>query len=179
MTKENKTESKKESELDILTKKVDELTDSLKRKQAEFENYQKRMESMASDNAKFAAQNMLLKLFPVVDNFELSFHHMNNQEEFVNGIKIVHKQLLDILTDQGVEQVSLIGQEYDPSKAQALQIIEGEKDNVIVQELEKCYTLHDKVIRQGKVIVSKKAASSSDEQSQNTTKQNQTNNLED
>jgi len=148
-------------------KKVDykaeyeELRDLLQRTQADFVNYRRRNEESRTEFAKFATSDMISQIIPVMDNFALAAKHVPKELEgngWVIGIQAVEKQLEQILSANGVERVESLGQEFDPSKHEALSEthVEGKKDNEIVSEEMPGYLLNGKLIRPSKVIVNKK-----------------------
>lgn len=140
-----------------LQQKVDELTELVKRKQAEFENYQKRVEKLQDDLRVFASEKILLKLLPIYDNFALAMQHTENKDECIAGVRMIHTQLKDLLSHEGVTEIQLEDKEFDSRFAQAIQIVNdaSKPDGVVVKQLSPAYTFHDKVIQHGKVIVNK------------------------
>lgn len=137
---------------------IQDLTELLKRKQAEFENYQKRMEKQQTDQAKFASLQLIKKLLPIYDMLRISLDHTKDESEFVNGIKLIHQQFADVLKEEGVEKVDLVGKPFDAAHAQALQVVDEKDtdDNIIIREISPCYTAHGQVIQYAKVIVNRK-----------------------
>ncbi|MFT4313430.1 MAG: nucleotide exchange factor GrpE [Candidatus Woesearchaeota archaeon] len=141
-----------------LQNQIAELTDMLKRTQAEFANYQKRMESQNQEQAKFRSQMVLQKFIPIFDNFSLAMMHTENKDECIAGVQMIKQQFWDVLESEGVERPDLVGKPFDPSVAEAIQTTHDitKEDDVVVKEVVKAYTLHGKVIRHAKVVVNKK-----------------------
>jgi molecular chaperone GrpE len=137
---------------------IAELTDLLKRKQAEFMNYQTRMEAMQKEQAKYASLKVIEKLVPVLELFDMAVAHKDKKDDFIAGMEMVHKQLNDVLTSEGVVSESLLNKPFDPVRAQAMSVVE--RDDVaadtVVTEYQKCYRLGNRVLRHAKVVVSKK-----------------------
>ena len=100
MHKHNKHE-KERKELENLNNKIKELTDSLQRLQAEFENYKKRVEKEKQDSIKYASQGLIVKLLPIVDSFEIALKNHKDQNKFLEGMKLVFSQFYSILEKEG------------------------------------------------------------------------------
>src|SRR3989344_425102 len=84
---------------------VEELTDLLKRTQANFDNYRKQMQAFVEESRKMAAKDMVLKLLPVIDNFELALKSVDpdqGNKEFIQGMQLIHDQLMKTLEESSV-----------------------------------------------------------------------------
>jgi len=134
------------------TKLKEEYLDHLQRLQAEFQNYQKKIEQEKLEFIKYAKQDLILKLLGIIDNFERALSNKENKEEFSKGIELIFKQLKSTLEKEGVREIK--EDYFDFDKHEAIAIEEGE-ENRILGEFQKGYTLHDKVIRTSKVKVGK------------------------
>lgn len=150
-------------ELEELQKQVEMYKDLLLRKAAEFENFKRRSEQEAEAIIKFANEKLLLELLPVVDDFERSLQHSKESADFdalVKGIELIYQKLLKVLESHGVKSFETVGKEFDVNYHDALMQVhkEGVPPHTILQEVEKGYMFHDKVLRHAKVVVS--AASS-------------------
>jgi len=135
-----------------------ELQDRLLRKVAEFDNYKRRTEGEFSSLFKYAAENFIKKILPVVDDFERSLKHLAESEEnssVTDGIKLIYDKLLKILDDQGVKKIDSVGKPFDVHFHEALLQKKDEQQppHVVLDELETGYLYQDKVIRHSKVIV--------------------------
>lgn len=151
--KEAKTEvniEKKPSKKDL---KINELICLLQRLQADFENYKKRVEREACEYKKYASHELIVKLLPILDSFEHSLKNTENKEEFVNGVKLIYAQLVDVLEKDGLKKIEAVNQKLDPFKHEALMQEKSDKDGIVLEELQKGYMLCDKVIRHSKVKV--------------------------
>jgi molecular chaperone GrpE len=136
-------------------KKILELTDLLKRVQAEFSNYMKRTLEEKKYFIKNASKEMMIKLLPILDNFELALKNMSSNEELFVGINMIYSQLLDILFHEGLKVIET--QKFDPNFHEAVILEESNKDDgVILEELRKGYMLNEIVLRHSLVKVSKK-----------------------
>ena len=163
---EKKEKQKKLSEVeqlqnDLLKKQedIDSYIDQLKRLQAEFENYMKRSQKEKEDYSKYASHKVLLSLLNLQDDFDRAFELLQEETEnksLVLGFDMIHKQIKKILSEEGVALIESLDQKADPFKHEILGRVESEKEeDIIVEELQKGYTLHDRVLRASKVRVSK------------------------
>jgi len=137
------------------------LTNRLARLQADFDNYRKRTRKEMEDLIRFGSERVITNLLPVVDNFERALQAAGNNPDlsaFVTGVEMIYRQLMDILTKEGVAVIPTANQPFDPEKHHAVAQVETSEmeDNMIVEELQKGYTLHGKVIRPSMVRVAKK-----------------------
>ncbi|MDD8019521.1 MAG: nucleotide exchange factor GrpE [Bacteroidota bacterium] len=154
------------SETEILTEKIAEvekqsaqLKDQLLRKAAEFENYKRRMENDALNFAKFAGENIISQLLPVLDDLSRSLK--SGKEKFENdplykGLELIFSKFSKMLEAQGVKPMETVGKEFNVDFHDALMQVPRSDvaPHTIVEEVEKGYLLYDKVIRHAKVIVS-------------------------
>lgn len=157
--KQNESIKQEESKKEQTDKeKIEELTNLLKRVQADFENYKKRTEKEMKECVKQSSKFIILNLLPVVDHLELALTNTNNNDEFVKGIEMIYAQLISVLESEGIKKIESEGQKFDPFKHEALMQGEDQKvdDGVILEELQKGYLLNDEVIRPSKVKVNKK-----------------------
>ncbi|MGV8172502.1 MAG: nucleotide exchange factor GrpE, partial [Candidatus Woesearchaeota archaeon] len=139
---------------------ITELTDTLKRLQAEFENYKKRIEKENANNIKNANAGLIRELLPVMDSFELALKENNceNPEtiKYRKGLELIYSQLYSILEDHGLRIIDTKNQKFDPYKHEVLMVKESqEADDKILQEFQKGYFLNDTIIRHSKVMISK------------------------
>lgn len=135
-----------------------ELQDRLLRKVAEFDNYKRRTENEFSNLFKYAAENFIKKILPVVDDFERSLKHLAETEDnnsVTEGIKMIYDKLVKILDDQGVKKIESVGKPFDVHFHEALlqKKDESQPPHSVLDELETGYLYQDKVIRHAKVIV--------------------------
>ncbi len=144
------------TQLEKLQTDVSQLTDMLKRKQAEFENYQKRMEAQSNQLVAFSAQRILTKVIPVIDMFELALKHKENAVEFANGLEMIHSSFERLLADENVQTPSLVGEKFDSKFALAVgtKVVAGKPAGIVLEQMSNCYVLNDRVIKYANVIVS-------------------------
>lgn len=153
-----------EARLAALEAERDEYKDLLLRKAAEFENFRRQKEREMSALIKFADKNLIKQILPILDDLE---RIITNSEKFlanhpdaklyVDGVKLVHQKLLKILETRQVKRMETLGKKFDHNFHEALtQMPKADLEpDIIVEEFEAGYTMHDEVIRHAKVVVSK------------------------
>jgi molecular chaperone GrpE len=153
-------------ETDPRDKKIEELEkvvalqqDKFLRKAAEFENYKRRTENDQLNLIKYAAESLLIKLLPVLDDFERSLLYIDSAKDtqsIKEGIKLVYDKLLKVLEDQGVKKIDAVGKPFDVHYHEAMlqRKEENVKPHTVIEEIEKGYMYKDRVIRHTKVVVS-------------------------
>jgi molecular chaperone GrpE len=134
--------------------KMTELVQTLQRVQAEFENYKKRVERDKKKVLDYSKEEVIIRLLPILDSFELAMQNADNTE-FAKGIDLIFNDLMDTLQKEGLIRIEA-QESFDPELHEALMTEEGKEDNKIIEELQKGYKLKEKVIRPAKVKISKK-----------------------
>ena len=135
----------------------DEQIDTLKRLQAEFENYKKWNAREKSDFTKYAHADVIAQMLPVLDSFEIALKNTNDKDKFIEGMKIVYAQFYSMLESQGLKPIKATGERFDPYRHEVLMKEESDKpEETILEEFQKGYMLNDKVLRHSKVKVSGK-----------------------
>jgi molecular chaperone GrpE len=129
------------------------------RKAAEFENYKKRVDNESATIIRFANEDLIGEIIPVLDDFERflkSAKEQKNHEVLSRGVELVYQKLLKTLESQGLKAFETVGKEFDVQYHDALMQVhrEGVPPHIILEEVEKGYLLNDKVIRHAKVVVS-------------------------
>lgn len=137
--------------------KLAELTALLKKVQADFENYKKRVEKEKTEFTQFASQELIKKLLPLFDSFQLALDTTNNPEDFKKGIELIYSQFWQILESEGLKPIDALNKPFDPFLHEALMQEKSDKpENTVLQELQKGYMFKDNVIRPVKVKIAKK-----------------------
>lgn len=136
----------------------DDYLDQLQRTRAEFANFQKRSRAQADLDRQYAVGDLARELLPVLDNFEraLDAARKAGSGGIVEGLELVHRQLLSALAKHGVEPIAALGQPFDPNQHDALlqQPDAGQPEGTVVAELSRGYRLRDRVLRPSQVAVS-------------------------
>lgn len=144
---------------------ADEYLEGWKRCQADFENYKKRQAESQKDLLRYATQNIILQILPVIDNFQASTSHIpedHKENPWVTGIMYIQKQLEQVLTDNGVVEIEVkIGDHFDPMKHEAIEDkdckLEKEEKKEFKNKIKKIitrgYQMGERVARPSRVIV--------------------------
>ncbi len=143
------------------------LKDQLLRKAAEFENYKRRTENDFSMFTKFASENVITQLLPVLDDFNRSLKSGKSKmalqaaekpenDPLYKGVELIYQKFIKLLEAQGLKVMDVVGKEFDVNFHDALlQIPRGDvPPHTIIEEVAPGYLLFDKVIRHAKVVVS-------------------------
>lgn len=151
-------EKEEKKKLEEKAKLADEYLSKLQWLQADFENYKKRMEKEKESWKKYSNESLIKNLLIVLDSFEQALASIPKNSPIMNGLKIIFKQFWEILEGEGLKPIKAVGEKFDPFLHEALMIVERDdkKENTIIEELQKGYMLHSKVIRPSKVMVTKK-----------------------
>ncbi len=138
-------------------KLIEEYTETLKRLQADFENYIKRAEKEKSDFANYSNYKLINQLLPIMDDFEKALEVLNEKgsDELIQGVELIYKRMAKVLENEGVKPIETLGQKLDPFRHEVIDIINSDADEVITKELQKGYTIKDRVLRAAKVQISK------------------------
>lgn len=151
--------SKQKAKKDNLQVKVEELTEDLKRIQADFINFKRRSEEEMSGRGQLVKAHVLATLLPTLDNLDRAMSNTPKDlanNEWVTGVVKAAEQMRKDLTDLGLERMETKGQTFDPEFMDAV-AVEGEGDNEIVaEELQSGYLIDGEVIRHATVKVERK-----------------------
>lgn len=140
------------------------LIDRLARLQAEFENSRKRAAREQKEFRDFALAEALKSLLPILDSFDRALQTpVRSLEEFRTGIGLIHKQFEDALDKLGLRQVPAKGESFDPRVHQALEVVDttSAADNRVLEELQRGYTLRERLLRPAMVRVARNPKHSS------------------
>lgn len=159
ITEENTAEEV--SEVDQLKNDLAVVNDKFVRLVAEFENYKRRTTRERIDLLETAGKDVIKSLLPILDDFDRSLKVMETAQEInsvKDGVVLVHQKLKNTLTQRGLKEVQSVGEPFDTDFHEAITDIPAPTDALkgrVIDEVEKGYTLNDKVIRFAKVIVGK------------------------
>jgi molecular chaperone GrpE len=137
----------------------DQFLDLLKRTQADFENYQKRNQREREQERRYWHGTLAQDLLPVLDNLEratVAAEQAGEKGPLVQGVGMVHSQLLDLLKRHGISPIEAVGKPFDPNVHQAVmqQPSADQPPHTVLQVLEQGFKIHDRVLRPAKVVVS-------------------------
>jgi molecular chaperone GrpE len=140
-----------------LASDLEELRQTLLRRQADFDNYRKRIEKERFEDSKRATARVIEGLIPVIDGFEhaLAAHREAEYDNYRKGFELIYKQLLDSVTKLGVERIDPAGKSFDPHLHQAVDRAEttDREDGTILQVFQPGYVFHGRVLRPAMVRV--------------------------
>ena len=149
--------AKADAEMAKLTADLEELRQTLLRRQADFDNYRKRIERERFEDSKRTTARVLEGLIPVIDGFEhaLAAHREAEYENYRKGFELIYKQLLDTVTKLGAERIDPLGKTFDPHLHQAVDRAETteHEDGTILQVFQPGYVFHGRVLRPAMVRV--------------------------
>jgi len=148
---------KAEAEMAKLAADLDELRQTLLRRQADFDNYRKRIEKERFEDSKRATARVIEGLIPVIDGFEhaLAAHREAEYDNYRKGFELIYKQLLENLTKLGAERIDPVGKSFDPHLHQAVDRSEttDHQDGTVLQVFQPGYVFHGRVLRPAMVRV--------------------------
>ena len=138
--------------------KIADLEDILKRQIAEFDNFRKRTEKEKSAMFDMGARHIIEAILPTIDNFERGLKTVPEDKEakaFYEGMEMIYKQMLKVLSDVGVTAIDCLDKEFDLNLHNAVMHVEDEAygNNIIIEEFQKGYKYKDTVIRHSMVKV--------------------------
>ncbi|MEA2086267.1 MAG: nucleotide exchange factor GrpE, partial [Chloroflexota bacterium] len=144
-----------EEDIEALKEKVENYLANWQRAQADFINYKRRVEQEKEEISKFANSILMLNLLPILDDLERAFVSIPPrlaELSWVDGIRLIERKLGAILEAQGLSPIKALGESFDPKLHEAA--IHGKgKEGTVIEELQRGYRLHDRVIRPAMVVV--------------------------
>jgi molecular chaperone GrpE len=163
--KENKEEPGEEKVPEDLQKKLElseqkavEYLAGWQRARADLLNYKKEELERMGDLLKYAAEEMILKILPILDNFEIAEKRITpelRENENIKGILQLKDQMKELLKRNEVEEIKAEGEKFDPVLHEAVEMVEGKESGTIVEELQKGYKINGRLLRPAKVKVIK------------------------
>lgn len=156
------------SELERLQREASEMRELAQRKQAELENYRKRMERERADLARYAGADVVKEVLPVLDNLERALRAAegSSEEQLRDGVAIIHRQLAEILTRLGLTEVESEGKPFDPHVHEAVSQHETEEhpEGTVLTVFQKGYLFKDRLLRPAMVSVARASSSGGKEE---------------
>ncbi len=158
--KEEVVEKEQENEVEVIKQdntkqELEDMTDRYKRLMAEFDNFKKRSSKERDSLYNSLTSDIVTSILPVVDNLEKAVLVKTQDESYKQGVEMVYKQLIDTLSNLGVEEIKTVGETFNPEYHEAVSSVQddslGEKQ--IKEEFRKGYKIGEKVIRHSMVVV--------------------------
>jgi len=150
------------SEVEQLRAEMAATKDRWLRERAELENFKKRLAREKAEALRFANEELLRDLLPVIDNLHRAVEHGRASREvdpIIEGVELVLRSFTEALERHGVQVVEARGQRFDPSQHEAIGHVESDQPpNTVVDEHQRGYTLHDRLLRPALVTVGKAPA---------------------
>jgi molecular chaperone GrpE len=139
---------------------IKELNDKYLRALADLDNYRKLMQKEMQGYRKYSKAEFFNKIIPVLDSFDRALNGVESDtdfEHFYKGVEIIYRQLTESLKSLGLIEFSGLGEEFDPSRHEAVATVEtnDQPENMVVEEISKGYIVDDMIIKPAKVCVSK------------------------
>jgi len=140
--------------------KCEEYLNGWKRERADFINYKKDEMERIGELAKYANEEIILKIIPILDNLCLAANHIKDlPAQAGEGVILIKKQLEDFLKKEGIEPIETLGQKFDPNTMESIGEVLGrptsQESGMVAEEVQRGYTMHGRIIRVAKVRITK------------------------
>ena len=146
-------------QLEDCQKKADEYLTGWQRARADFLNYKKEEMERISEFLKYGTEEMILKILPILDNFEIIENKLPEKikdEENIKGILQIKNQILDFLKSQGAEEIKSVGEKFDPNLHEVVEeVAEDGPPQTVIEEVQKGYKINGRLLRPAKVKINK------------------------
>lgn len=153
--KEDDFSKKENTELSSMKAELEETTDRLKRLMAEFENFKKRSGKERENLYNTLVADIVASFLPVQDNLQKAISAETKDENLKQGIELIVKQISEIFTKFGVQEIETVGKPFDPELHDAVSSVQDDTlgEKIVKEEFRKGYKIGNKVIRHAMVIV--------------------------
>jgi len=153
--KEDNLNKKENMELNSMKAELEETTDRLKRLMAEFENFKKRSGKERENLYNTLVADIVASFLPVQDNLQKAISAETKDENLKQGIELIVKQISEIFTKFGVQEIETVGKPFDPELHDAVSSVQDDTlgEKIVKEEFRKGYKIGNKVIRHAMVIV--------------------------
>jgi molecular chaperone GrpE len=148
--------------IEDLSAELVETKDRLIRLTADFENYRRRSQREREEAIRYGSQNLFKELLTTVDNLERAIDHARmgggaDLENLLQGVELVQKGLVGLMSTHGVEEIDALGKPFDPAlhEAMAQAPDASQAPNTVLEVLQKGYKLRDRLLRPARVIISR------------------------
>ena len=137
------------AERDRLAREKSELQDLLQRRQAEFENYRRRIERERGEFLEFAAMDTVKALLPILDDFERALKVESADKEYARGVELIYNRLFETLKKLGLEPLSTEGELFNPHIHHAVEMVDTNEhpDQTILDEYQRGYRFKGRLLR--------------------------------
>lgn len=141
-------------ELEEAKKQIEELNNNWKRALADYQNLEKRIAADYVELTKYATEKIIRDFITVFDYLEKAGQHIQDQ-----GLQMVLSNFWTVLKGNGVVKIEVLGKKFDPNLMECVEVVSGEKEDEVVEEVRSGYMIGDKVLRVAQVKVVKKTTS--------------------
>lgn len=143
------------AERDQLATEKAELQDRFLRRQAEFENYRRRVDREKSDFLQYASSEAVTAMLPILDDFERALKQETSDRDYQRGMELIYQRFLEALKKLGLEPITSVGQPFDPYIHQAIERVETEdsEDQTVLDEFQRGYNFKGRLLRPAMVRV--------------------------
>ncbi len=144
-------------QVEKLQNEKQELMSTLVRRQADFENYRKRMEKERHQDRHRALEALIEHILPALDAFDRALENVDDSasSEYLKGFEMIRRQLSEALTKQGLKRIEAVGKEFNPHLHHAIERVETHQhpEGMVIGEMQPGYMFHDRVLRPAMVRV--------------------------
>ncbi|MEA3344215.1 MAG: nucleotide exchange factor GrpE [Patescibacteria group bacterium] len=160
MKKDKDTENKIKELLKKYQETSEEYLSNWKKERANFLNYKNEEKDRKAELIKYANQEIVLKFISILDNLSIAEEKIPENlenDKSIEGFLRIKTQILDVLKDEGLEEIESLGKDFDPNFHEAVELVEEQNQNsgTIAEEIKKGYIFNNRVIRPAKVKVVK------------------------
>jgi molecular chaperone GrpE len=147
------------AEVEKLQGELEDQQQKALRAQADFDNFRRRTRQEKEEFAKYASKQLIEQLLPVYDNFDRALQTSKDTQDFealFKGVDMIYRQFSQILEQEGLKPLEVVGEPFNPEIHQAIMQVETDEyeEGIVVEEVQRGYILKDKVIRPAMVKVS-------------------------
>jgi molecular chaperone GrpE len=149
---------KLQKDLEETKAKCEEYLNGWKRERADFINYKKDEMERIGQLVKYSNEELILKIIPILDNIYLAESHVPDElkeNKWIEGFNQIKNQLANFLSKEGIEPIETVGKPFDPNTMEIVEEVKGEKSGDVVEETQKGYAMHGRIIRVTKVKIAK------------------------
>ena len=148
------------AERDRLSAEKAEMYDRLLRRQADFDNFRKRIERDRSDFLQYAGMEFVREILPILDDFERALKVESTDAKYARGVELIYNRLYETLKKMGLEPMDTVGKTFDPNLHQAVERVQTDEvpDQTVFEEFQKGYNFKGRLLRPAMVKVAVKSS---------------------